>query len=64
MFSVTEVWHMLQSQFLPSCDIEKDIEGSGTNKIIQHDKDKRKKKKKKKKKKIRKEKTKKNHKKR
>jgi len=55
---------MLQSQFLPSCDIEKDIEGSGTNNIIQHDKDKRKKKKKKKKKKIREEKIKKNHKKR
>ena len=53
---------MLQSQFLPSCDIEKDIEGSGTNNIIQHDKDKRKKKKKKKK--IREEKTKKKHKKR
>ena len=34
MFSVTELWHMLQSQFLPSCDIEKDIEGSGTNNII------------------------------
>jgi len=39
---------MSQSQFLPSCDIEKDIEGSGTNNIIQHGKDKRKKKKKKK----------------
>jgi len=55
---------MLQSQFIPSCDIEKDIEGSGTNNIIQHDKDKRKKKKKKDKRRKDKEKTKKNHKKR
>ena len=41
---------MIQSQFLPSCDIEKDIKGSRTNNIIQYSKDKRKKNKKKKKK--------------
>ena len=54
MFSVTEVWYMIQSQFLPSCDIEKDIKGSRTNNIIQYSKDKRKKNEKKKKKRQRK----------
>ena len=43
MFSVTEVWHMTQSQFLPLYDIEKDIKDSRTNNIIQHGKDKEKK---------------------